>query len=549
MKEGAETVKKLVLVGILCACLCANSAAFAQLQTQVPQPPSIEFGQLFRDVQLQGIFPDSKTFCDLVPNEAPSTIVAAYDASKGKPGFTLAAFVAKHFRMASGGPVVLPARPGEPVQTYIAELWNVLEQQAINVPPYSSLLPLPHPYVVPGGRFTEVYYWDSYFTMLGLEVDGRDDLARNMVNNFAFEIDRYGHVPNGNRTYYLSRSQPPFFADMVDLIAERDGARTYLTYLPELEKEYAYWMAGADALGRGQAYRNVVRLRDGTILNRYLDERDGPRDESYREDIMTALGSNRPPSEVYRDLRAAAESGWDFSSRWLADGRTLSTIQTLSVIPVDLNSLMEHLELTLATAYRIKGDALRQRYFEFRAADRTAAIRRLMWDAQQGLFTDYLWQTGTQTHRASAASLYPLFFRIATAEQAQAVAGNVATRLLMPNGVATTLVETGQQWDQPNGWAPLQWIAVAGLNNYGQRALAQIIAQRWMHVNFTVYSMSGKLVEKYDLLTASGGTGGEYALQIGFGWTNGVLRKLMTLYAPLAVRRCCDRAASRGSSG
>ena len=184
-----------------------------------------------------------------------------------------------------------------------------------------------------------------------------------MLKDFAFQIDCYGHIPNGNRTYYLSRSQPPFFSLMVDLIAQREGDGSYATYLPELESEYEYWMDGSAFLQRGQAYRRLVRLADGTVLNRFWDDRAVPRDESYREDVETALGHNRDPGDLYRNLRAAAESGWDFSSRWLADGHSLNTIRTVSLLPIDLNSLMVHLEQTLAKAYQIKGDAGRSSRF------------------------------------------------------------------------------------------------------------------------------------------------------------------------------------------
>jgi alpha,alpha-trehalase len=278
--------------------------------------------------------------------------------------------------MPTEGPTVHPSLPGEPLETYIARLWDVLSHQSDEMRGRSSLLPLPYPYVVPGGRFRELYYWDSYFTMLGLEADGRHDLALDMLKDFAFEIDCYGHVPNGNRTYYLTRSQPPFFSLMVDLIAEREGEGSYLTRLPELESEYEYWMDGSAFLQRGQGYRRLVRLADGTVLNRYWDNREAPRDESYREDVKTALGSHRDPGDLYRNLRAAAESGWDFSSRWLADGHSLNTIRTVSLLPVDLNSLMVHLEQTLAKAYRIKGDAGRSSQFAKLAAQRQAAIRR-----------------------------------------------------------------------------------------------------------------------------------------------------------------------------
>jgi alpha,alpha-trehalase len=527
-------------LGFVCGSVTfANAAAAAIANSAIanpsvtPPPPSVLFGQLFIDVQLAQVLPDQKTFCDLIPEQAPATILGEYAAQKNRPNFSLPAFVAAHFRTPSGGPIVKPARPGEPVKTYIGGLWNVLLEQTGDVDktaPYSSLLQLPLPFVVPGGRFREMYYWDSFFTMLGLEADGRHDIAQEMVADFAYEIDRFGHIPNGNRTYYLSRSQPPFFSKMIDLMAARDGVGVYVRYLPELEREYAYWMNGSDTVARGQAYRNVVRLPDGTLLNRYWDARDVPRDESYREDYLTAMSSKRPAADVYRNLRATAESGWDFSSRWLADGMTLATVQTLNLLPVDLNSLLEHLELTLARGYFLKGDGCRAKLYVARATARAAAIRRVMWDPQQKLFEDYSWPDGRLTHRVTAATLYPLFFDIATPQEARGIAGAIRTHLLMPNGVATTLIDSTQQWDQPNGWAPLQWIAVSGLNDYGQRALAKTIAERWMHVNLTVYYATGKLVEKYDLLTASGGTGGEYATQIGFGWTNGVLRKLMTLY-------------------
>jgi alpha,alpha-trehalase len=177
-----------------------------------------------------------------------------------------------------------------------------------------------------------------------------------MLENFASLIRRYGHIPNGNRTYYLSRSQPPFFAPMVELIAAREGPRTYRAYLPELQGEYDYWMQGAGGLAPGAAHRHVVRVRDGTLLNRYWDDRAAPRDESFSQDVATARRAHRPAAQVYRDLRAGAETGWDFSSRWLADGSHLSTIRTTAIAPVDLNCLMLHLEQVLAKAYALKGD-------------------------------------------------------------------------------------------------------------------------------------------------------------------------------------------------
>jgi len=499
-------------------------------------PPSIAYGELYRDVELGAIFPDSKTFPDMIPDASPETILYEYRAAKGSPGFDLASYVRQHFTGPTPpGPTVKPTPRGRRLLDYVMRLWPILQQEVISVPPYSTLLPLPYPYVVPGGRFREVYYWDSYFTMLGLEEDGLHELASDFLKDFAFELDYYGMVPNGNRSYYLSRSQPPFFSLMVRLIEAVEGNRTELTYLPQLQQEWDFWMEGADALPPGEAYRNSVRLSERTLLNRYWDARDAPRDESYKEDVTTAAGSGRPPGLVYRNLRAAAESGWDFSSRWLTDGKTLGTVRTLSILPVDLNCLLVHLEETLSEAYRAQGDAAQAAAYQQRARDRSEAVRRLMWDARDGVFTDYLWQTGELTGTVTAATLYPLFFRIAAEDQAQVVAETVGRRLLDVGGLATTLVESGQQWDAPNGWAPLQWIAVAGLRNYGFDALAHEIAGRWVHENIAGYRRYAKLVEKYNVTTPGGdeGGGGEYATQIGFGWTNGVLVALTSLYPEL----------------
>ncbi len=517
-------------------------------------PPSVLFGPLYQAVELASVFPDQKTFADAIPNQDPGTIMADYDRTSSRPGFDLKAFVAEHFTLPQRKTVPFKPEPDRSIADYVTAMWTVLERQPDPDGPASSLLPLRFPYVVPGGRFSEIYYWDSYFTMLGLQRDGHPDLARDMIRNLASLIDRYGHIPNGNRTYYLSRSEPPFFACMIDLLAAHDGSQTYLAFLPELQREYDYWMDGADRLPRGQAFRHAVRLPDGTLLNRYWDDRDTPRDESYRQDADTAGRSARPAAELYRDLRAGGESGWDFSSRWLGDGHTLSTIRTTEILPVDLNSLVAHMERTLSHAYALKGDhGLAMRYG--RLADRrTDAIRRLMWDDGTGLFTDYVWTDRSLSPAVSAATVVPLFLGLATAAEAHRVADGLRTRLLRPGGLATSLTPNGQQWDSPNGWAPMQWMAVSGLRDYGETVLAATIAQRWIEREVAAYAQDGVLLEKYDVRAdaapAGGGGGGEYPLQVGFGWTNGVLVSLMQLY-PQKTRNSLTRhpAASAPAGG
>lgn len=571
------TARRALAAGLLCAATCgaqpiqnfvppasaiareasAASAARANPHAQpspvAPTPPSELYGDLYREVELTRLFPDSKTFADMLPNAPPAQIVTDWGTGRSQPGFDLRGFVASHFNAPPRDLGSYVSDPNQNVVAHIDTLWNVLRRGPDPLTSkWSSLLPLPEPYIVPGGRFDEVYYWDSYFVLLGLEASGQRELALDELKNFAALINRYGHIPNGNRTYYLSRSQPPFFAQMVSLVAREDGDRVYLQYLPELKAEYAYWMDGAGTLAPGHAHRHVVRLADGTLLNRYWDDRAAPRDESYREDVSTAHEMpQREAGDLWRNLRAGGETGWDFSSRWFADNRTLATIDVTSLIPVDLNALLYSLETTLAKAYRLQGDATRAENLEARSRARGEAIRRVLWDPRIEAFGDYDFIHGTLTHRLTAATVFPLFAGIATRDEARTVAATVKRGLLRPGGMATTQTRTGQQWDEPNGWAPLQYLAVMGLRRYGEAELARTIATRWIRTNVAYYMRTGKLVEKYDIganaanLAASGG---EYPLQDGFGWTNGVLRALLGLYPDAVDVRAAIPAAASSSA-
>jgi alpha,alpha-trehalase len=492
--------------------------------------PADRYQELFVAVQMGRIFDDSKSFVDCVPRVSPEEIMRRYRADHALPGFDLKAFVKAHFAHEPVPAEHYVADPRQTLAAHIDGLWEVLTRQPAEHPAMSSLLPLPHNYVVPGGRFSEMYYWDSYFTMLGLAQSGRHDLLRSMADNFSFLIDHYGHIPNGNRTYYLSRSQPPVFALMVDLF-ETHGVKRAIRYLPQLKREHAYWMEGAEGLAPGDAARHVVRLPDGSVLNRYWDERDTPRDEGYVEDVGTASSSARPAGEIYRDLRAGAESGWDFSSRWLADPHDLSTIRTTAIVPIDLNSFLYKLETQIEKLARAQGDTPTAETFAAHAAARRSAIDRYLWREEERAFVDYDWQHGEPRSGLSAALAVPLYVGLATHEQAHGVARAIEARLLSPGGVRTTEQASPQQWDRPNGWAPLQWMAVRGLIRYGEHPLGYDIAHRWLATVSAVYERECKLVEKYalhhDVDATRGGGGGEYPLQDGFGWTNGVVRKLL----------------------
>jgi alpha,alpha-trehalase len=498
---------------------------------------------LFDAVQGAHLFADSKTFADAVPKSSPPEILARYRDAHPDSQEALKSFVEASFSVPAdtGAPAALSAERVA-IDRHIDSLWDQLTRSTTTAPRYSSLLSLPEPYVVPGGRFRELYYWDSYFTMLGLVESGRHDLVEHMVRDFAYLIDTYGHVPNGTRTYYLSRSQPPFFYAMVGLLNGEDPAAAYARYLPELRREYAFWMQGEMGLRRGSAHRHVVAMPRGAVLNRYWDDADTPRDESYREDAELARRSGRIPRQVYRNVRAAAESGWDFSSRWFADGRSLATINTTEIIPIDLNSLLFGLENAISAGCERADDKPCAGEFTRRAAARREAVNRYLWDAAAGVYRDYRWVKQAQVPRVSAATLYPLFVALAAAPQAAAVARTVSRDLLKAGGIVTTPLVSGQQWDAPNGWAPLQWIGVSGLRRYSILPLAQVIACRWMVGVNRVYGADGKLLEKYDVIaTGRLGGGGEYPLQDGFGWTNGVMRKLMALYPEDAARTAPDQ--------
>jgi len=527
----------LVLGGALLSLTAAASAE--EMASGQTNPPDILLGPLFSDVQSAKLFPDQKTFADAVPKSDPLTILADYRMQRKQSGFDLRHFVDVNFTLPGEGEKYVPPA-GQNLREHIDGLWPVLTRTTDKASSkWDSLLPLPKSYVVPGGRFREVYYWDSYFTMLGLAESGHWNKISDMVDNFAYEIDTFGHIPNGNRSYYLSRSQPPFFSLMVELLATHDKD-ALKKYRPQMEKEYAYWMEGVDGLQPGQANKRVVKLDDGTILNRYWDDRDTPRPESWLDDVNTAKNNpNRPATEIYRDLRSAAASGWDFSSRWMDDPQKLGTIRTTSIVPVDLNALMFKMETLLARASQEDGDSAGASKYEALAASRQKAIESHLWNEKEGWYADYDLKSKKVRNQLTAAALFPLYVKAAAQDRADKVAAATSSRLLKPGGITTTTINSGQQWDAPNGWAPLQWVTAEGLQNYGQEKVAMDVTWRFLKNVQHTYDREKKLVEKYDVSsTGTGGGGGEYPLQDGFGWSNGVTLKMLDLVCP--KEKPCD---------
>ena len=523
----------VAVLALFVACRPGSSGSVPGGRAAALYHPARDLAALFHAVQLSGQFSDSKTFADARPLRPPTEILAHYDTAQRAPGFNLASFVDRQFRLPQPVGEDFRANPARPMDAHILALWPVLTREADTPDAHSSLIPLPSAYVVPGGRFREVYYWDSYFTMLGLIESDRSDLVRNMLDNFAHLIRTLGHIPNGNRTYYLSRSQPPYFAAMVSLYQSATYTAQALRYLEELETEHGFWMEGAERLRPGTAHRRVIRLPDGSLLTRYWAALAEPRPESYRPDYE--IGQTVPEAgreRFFRNVRATAESGWDFSSRWMRNPDDLRTLETIDLAPVDLNSLLYHAEWLIASLRRARGqpgDSAVALRFAADAERRRQALLAVAYHPDSGFFYDVRWRTGERVaDRPTLAAAAPLFFGLATQEQGQAVAARLERDFLKPGGFVTTLIASGQQWDAPNGWPPLQWLTMQGVRRYGRADLADTAAARWLALNRRVYLATGKMMEKYDVvdLTRRAG-GGEYPTQDGFGWTNGVALALM----------------------
>ncbi|MDP9961069.1 trehalase family glycosidase [Chryseobacterium lathyri] len=481
-----------------------------------------EIQALFDDVQRAQIFEDQKMMTDAVPMFPVSEINAEYDKKKSSEGFDLKDFVMANFDFLEAK-ISIQREDHLPIEQHIEKLWDELTRTAYEEK--GTLLKLPKPYIVPGGRFNEFFYWDSYFIMLGLQVSGRTEMMENIVENCSYLIQNVGFVPNASRTHFLSRSQPPYFSLMLDLLFETNNdEKIYTQYHDTLEKEYAFWMNGEEWLDNDSTVERVAKTKNGDILNRYYDAENAPRPESYLIDIED---SENTGEEFYRNIRSACESGWDFSSRWFADGEHIQTIETLNIAEVDLNSLLWHLEKTLAQSSALLNLTEKENYFTERAARRRQMINIYFWDENTECYKDYHLKKHKNTPSEHIAALYPLFLGLADQAQAESVAKNITEKFLYQGGLVTTTKKTGQQWDLPNAWAPYQWLGFKAMKNYGFDELATEIKNNWCGNVERVYSNTGKLMEKYNALdTETIAGGGEYPNQDGFGWTNGVYLKL-----------------------
>lgn len=422
------------------------------------------------------------------------------------------------------------------MNSFWAQLGRATVGSLQSAPQRHTLLGLPHPFVVPGGRFVETYYWDSFWIIKGLLACGMRDTARGMVLNLLHQVDTYGFVPNGARAYYLNRSQPPMLSDCVlALLEDSFDLELARAALPTLLKEHAFWMQTGEA---GHAVEVPLLSGETATLNRYVSSTEAPRPEAYREDLESAAAVELPQRRaVFSEIAAAAESGWDFSSRWLEDGKSLHTARTSELLPVDLNAIMFRFEHNLQHLAAIVGESATAAHFGAAAHSRQRAMDELMWSDSRRQWLDVHWPTGSYDAAAasSAANFSPLWAGCFSKRQAALATQSLRhSGLIQDGGVATTLSPSSHQWDWPNAWAPLQDMIIEGLERTGRadaHALGLQIARSWVASNLYAWRSTRFMFEKYSAVESGvGGGGGEYTPQVGFGWSNGVALSLLARY-------------------
>lgn len=520
-------------------------------------------GELLDKIQMSQIFEDSKHFVDMKLKFTPTIVLENWrkfmeefphaNTEKLKefvfdnfdpPGSELEDVVPDDFKE---NPDFLARFDNEAIREWAAELhqlWKKLGKKVIDDvrvhPKQYSILYVPHTTMVPGGRFREFYYWDSYWTIRGLLVSGMTDTVKGMIINFLTLVREFGFVPNGGRIYYSQRSQPPFLIPMmkeyVDATEDIDFLRDNINVL---EEEYRFWeRSRTDTIvENGEKYR----------LSRYNSFGNQPRPESYREDVETAHGLPVKAQEaLHSHIQAACESGWDFSSRWFRKdvGDTTATLQQLetrNIYPVDLNSLLVMNSRILADFHTRLGNPQGAVEYESLGEIRNRSLTKFLYNPEKGMWFDYDRTLKKSRDGFYASNIFPLWTEsFPQGAQKHEIAEKALNYLReegvlgFPGGFPTSLEESGEQWDFPNGWAPLQHMVVEGLEKTGHpeaQSVAREIAEKWMRNNYLTWKKHEAMYEKYSTAQVGyPGGGGEYRVVDGFGWTNGVALDLLTRY-------------------
>ncbi|XP_065842693.1 trehalase-like [Oscarella lobularis] len=506
---------------------------------------------ILRAFQLSNLFNDSKTFVDLPLKFDPSFVFDMFDRLRPVTEEGLRAFLELFF-LQTGSDIVewrpadwtasppLFANISDPaLRMWASELnkvWLALGRK-INPDVYAnpqrhSILPVPHPFIVPGGRFREFYYWDTYWIVKGLLACNMSDTVMNTLLNFVDLVNRYGFVPNGGRVYYTKRSQPPLLSLMIWDYYQHTGNLSFVRYVFDaLEREHDYWLLNKTV---------EIKIAEKSYrLAHYEAQSSVPRPESYKKDVMSAVGkSPAAAAALYRDIASAAESGWDFSTRWMAqsgeNASEMNTIRTSKIIPVDLNSILSTVEMKLSLMAALIGETDKAHDYKLLSQERAQAIEDVMWNSTLHLWVDYDVELEQHVQAFYLSSVVPIASGVST-NQSRIDASIQKLQSLdvlsYAGGVPTSLIASHQQWDYPNTWPPLQWFTIVALEKAHRSELAFALAQKWIGTNYAAWKQTGHMYEKYNATREGApGGGGEYNVQTGFGWTNGVVFYLLEHY-------------------
>ncbi|XP_013143015.1 PREDICTED: trehalase-like [Papilio polytes] len=458
---------------------------------------------LLHYVQTSRIFTDSKTFVDLHLQKDENTTLADFNellekTNRNPSKEQIKKFVDDHFQSGNelemwkptdhnDNPPFLAEIRDKTLRKFaqdINSIWPTLGRKVKPIvfekPDLYSFIPISNGFIIPGGRFSEIYYWDAYWIVEGLLICGMEDTARGMIENLIQLLKKLGHIPNGSRIYYEQRSQPPLLSAMVSLYIQRTKDLAFLKANSEvLQYELEYWLET----------QTITFEKDGKsyTLLQYRAPSAGPRPESYHEDYTLAqqFESEERQQEFYMDIKSAAESGWDFSSRWFIgpngeNNGNLSTIHTTKIIPVDLNSIFANALQNIAYFQGLLGNRREAAHWAYLANQWRTTIEDVLWDDEDGIWYDY-------------------------------------------------------NWDYPNAWPPLVSITVNALRTLGTREAKQMafdVAQKWVRACLKGFTDNKQMFEKYDVEQPGRiGGGGEYTVQAGFGWSNGVVLEMIKNYA------------------
>ncbi|XP_060878731.1 trehalase-like [Metopolophium dirhodum] len=570
-------VVRLTAVLLLLMASARPATAMGQLQGQYNGPypdicPSDIYchGELLDDIQMQQLYSDSKTFVDKKLRRSEAEIIKSYRELKLRNNgrvptrAVLTKFVEDNF---SDDPLVEWVPPDfvetPTISTYVQDqnykiwilqlnqIWKRLarrvdEDVKINPDRHSSIY-LPNGFFIAGGRFTELYYWDSYWIIRGAILCDMKDSARGIIQNFLYLVHRFGYVPNGSRIYYLMRSQPPLLIQM---------AASYYTYTDDLdfikkniqylEAEFNFWMTNRTI--------KVEKAGNTYIMGQYNTHTRGPRPESYYQDktLATPLSSVDDKNELYSRLKAAAETGWDFSTKHYNNfGQNtgdLSNTDPQNFIYVELNAILQANAVVLAQLFKLLGNQAKFKYYNDIGHRFQIGINALLWNEEEGIWLDYDLTTKLSRKYFYTSNFAPLWTG-SYERKLRTYYGKRVLDYLIVNGVInqdgtpklicvpTSNVNSSQQWDYPNCWPPLQAMVIQGLDrtNYKPAQTVAInLAKSWINTNYVGYITSGTMFEKYSALeVGTTGGGGEYTPQTGFGWTNGIVFELFRRWGHL----------------